>query len=388
MKILHIISSGGMYGAEAVILNMSRTLNESSHSSILGVFSNSANPNLQLHEVAIAQGIDSHLISCAGQIDRTVPASIRELIARTNADIVHAHGYKADIYSYFALRQSAVPLISTCHTWYDNDLAVSLYGRADRFVLRSYAAVVAVSEEVSQRLLKAGVRKDRVHIVRNGIDLRPFDNASPLLRSVSSQDQPPIVGLVGRLATEKGVDIFLRAAARVLVELPSTKFVVVGEGPDREQLELLINELQIRRNVSMLGRRDDMPSVYASLDIMVSASRQEGLPIAILEGMASSLPIIATAVGAVPTVILDGRTGVLIPAENVETLASEIIKLLPNQTRRQNLGSAAKKLVEEEFSAQRMTADYLRIYEQAIATKKQTATTPSDSSAVPQGKTK
>jgi glycosyltransferase involved in cell wall biosynthesis len=388
MKILHIISSGGMYGAEAVILNMSRTLNDSSHSSILGVFANSVNPNLQLHEVAVAQGIDSHLISCAGQIDRTVPASIRALAARTNADIVHAHGYKADIYSYFALRQSAVPLVSTCHTWYDNDLTVSLYGRADRFVLRSYAAVVAVSEEVRQRLLKAGVRDEKIHIIRNGIDLRPFDNAPPSLGDISSQNRFPTVGLVGRLATEKGVDIFLRAAARVLIELPSAKFVVVGDGPDREQLELLIEEMQIRDNVSLLGRRDDMPSVYASLDIMVSASRQEGLPIAILEGMASSLPIIATAVGAVPTVVLDGRTGVLVPSEDIEALASQIVKLLPDQTRRQHLGDAAKKLVEEEFSAQRMTADYLRVYEQAIATKKQAAGTPSFSSATPQGKTK
>ncbi|WP_433966267.1 glycosyltransferase family 4 protein [Tunturiibacter gelidiferens] len=349
MKILHIISSGGMYGAEAVILNMSRTLNESTHSSILGVFSNSANPNLQLHKIATAQGIESHLISCTGQIDRTVSTSIRDLAARSNADIVHAHGYKADIYSYFALRQSVVPRVSTCHTWYDNDLTVSLYGMADRFVLRSYAAVVAVSEEVRQRLLKAGVCREKIHIIRNGIDLRPFDKAPPSLRSISSLDQPPIVGLVGRLATEKGVDIFLRAAARVLVELPSTKFVVVGEGPDREQLELLIDELQISSSVSMLGRRDDMPSVYASLDIMVSASRQEGLPIAILEGMASGLPIIATAVGAVPTLVFDGRTGVLIAAENVEILASEIIKLLPNQTRRQSLGSAAKNLLKKSF---------------------------------------
>src|ERR1700760_656958 len=113
MNILHIISSSGMYGAEAVILNMSRTLNEGSHSSILGVFSNSANPNLQLHEAAIAQDIESHLISCFGQIDRTVPSSIRELAARTNADVVHAHGYKADIYCYFALHGSTVPLVST-----------------------------------------------------------------------------------------------------------------------------------------------------------------------------------------------------------------------------------------------------------------------------------
>ena len=133
---------------------MSRTLNEGSHSSVLGVFSNSANPNLQLHEAAAREGIESHLIPCNGQIDRTVPTSIRDLAARTNADIVHAHGYKADIYTYFALRGSDLPLVSTCHTWYDNDLFVSLYGMADRLVLRSFAAVVAVSDEVKQAAIE------------------------------------------------------------------------------------------------------------------------------------------------------------------------------------------------------------------------------------------
>jgi len=359
-----------MYGAEAVILNMSRTLNEASHSSVLGVFSNSANPNLQLHEAAAKEGIESHLISCTGQIDRTVLASIRELVSRTNADIVHAHGYKADIYTYLALRRTGTPLVSTCHTWYDNDLSVTLYGMADRFVLRNYAAVVGVSDEVKQRLLKAGVHKDKINLVRNGIDLRPFTNAPPSLQSGLPGNPAPIVGLIGRLAIEKGVDVFLQAAARILMELPSTKFVVVGEGPDREKLESLIDELKIRENVSMLGQRADMPSVYASLDIMVSASRREGLPMAILEGMASGLPIVATSVGEVPTVVLDGRTGVVLPPEDPALLASAIVTLLKNPAERERLGVAARKLVEDEFSAQRMTADYLRVYEEAASRRK------------------
>jgi glycosyltransferase involved in cell wall biosynthesis len=366
VKILHIISSGGMYGAEAVILNMSHTLNAGSHSSVLGVFSNSANPNLQLHEAASRQGIESHLIQCNGQIDRTVTASIRELVARTGADVVHAHGYKADIYSYLALRSTKTPLVSTCHTWYDNNPMVTLYGIADRMVLRSFAEVVAVSDEVKQRLLKAGVDGSRVHLVRNGIDLRPFDAAAPTLReALASQTQ--IVGLVGRLSVEKGADIFIRAAALVLAELPSTRFVVVGDGPDRNKLESLIDELKIRENVSMLGRRDDMPSVYASLDVMVSASRQEGLPIAILEGMASSQPLIATPVGDVPTVILDGQTGVMVPPENPQLLAAQIAALLRDPAKREQLGTAARKLIEDEFSAARMTADYLDVYQAAIS---------------------
>jgi glycosyltransferase involved in cell wall biosynthesis len=363
MRILHIISSGGMYGAEAVILNLLRTLRDGPNQAALGVFSNSANPNQQLHLAASAEGFESHLIPCQGQIDRTTIASIRELVAKTGADVVHAHGYKADIYTYLALRGSNTALVSTCHTWYDTDRLVSLYGKVDRLVLRKYARVVAVSEEVRQRLLQAGVREEKIRMVRNGIDLRPFDGAVPCPLEGSG----PVVGLVGRLAWEKGVDIFLAAAARVLVEFPETRFVVVGEGPDREKLERLIDELKIRKSVSMLGRRDDMPSVYAALDVMVSSSRQEGLPMAILEGMASGRALIATAVGEVPTVVLDEKTGVVVPPENAELVAGAIAGLLRDPAKRARLGSAARQLIEDEYSAARMTADYLRVYDEAIA---------------------
>jgi glycosyltransferase involved in cell wall biosynthesis len=368
VKILHIISSGGMYGAEAVILNMSHTLNQGPHSSILGVFSNSPNPNLELHHAATRAGIESHLIPCQGQIDRSAVTAIRQLATQTGADIVHAHGFKADLYCYYALRHTRTPLISTCHTWYDNNPLVTFYGVVDRRALRHFDAVVAVSDEVKQRLLKAGVSPNKIHIIRNGIDLQPFDNIRPSLRNEANPDELT-VGLVGRLSVEKGVDIFLRAAARVLTGLPATKFVLIGDGPDRDKLESLIDELRIRSGVSMLGRRDDMPAVYASLDIMVSSSRQEGLPMAILEGMASSRPLIATAVGEVPTVVLDNQNGILLPPENPELLANAIISLLQSPTERQRLGTAARERIADEFSATRMTADYLRVYQEAIAAK-------------------
>ncbi len=374
MKILHIISSGGMYGAEAVILNMSRMLNEGGHSSMLGVFSNSSNPNLQLHESAVKEGVESHLIACAGQIDRRVPARIRALVAETGADVVHAHGYKGDVYAYLALRGSRTPLMSTCHNWLENSAMVALYGRLDRYVLRSYAAVVAVSNEVKQWLLGAGVREEKIHLIRNGIDLRPFDAAPPSLREERGLERAVLVGWIGRLSHEKGVDIFLRTAARVLVEFPEVRFVVVGDGPDRDKVEALIDDLKLRGSVFLLGRRDDMPSVYASLDVMVSSSRQEGLPMAILEGMASGLPLVATAVGDVPSVVLDGRTGVVVPVGEEESLAARLLQLLRDKALRERYGVAGRKLVEQEFSARRMTDAYLRVYEEVIATEKRIET--------------
>src|SRR3984885_5882555 len=136
MRVLHIISSGGMYGAEAVILNLSRSLNEGPHYSLLGVFSNSSNPNLQLHEVALKEGIEPHLIPCKGQVDRTAISSIRELAVQTGADIVPAPGSKAAIYVSLAWRRTRIPVVSTCHTWYGTSRLGFLYGAVDRLVLR------------------------------------------------------------------------------------------------------------------------------------------------------------------------------------------------------------------------------------------------------------
>lgn len=365
MKVLHLISSGGMYGAEAVILNLSRILNEGGHSSEVAAFSNSANPNLQLHERALQEGIQSHLIPCSGQVDRTALNTVREIVARSGADVVHAHGFKADVYAYLALRRMDLPLVSTCHTWYDTDWLVTLYGRIDRMVLRRFARVVAVSDEVRRQLLAAGVREDRIRMVRNGIDLRPFENMAPGLRLEMAAGDTPIVGLVGRLAHSKGVDVYLEAAARVLSNGAQARFVVVGEGPDHTTLEHKIDELKLCGQATMLGRRDDMPAVYASMDIMVSASRQEGLPMAILEGMASGLPLVATAVGEVPTVVEDGRTGLLVPSEDVGALAAGIARLLHDPAERARMGTAARQRIREEYSADRMAEDYLRVYDEA-----------------------
>jgi len=366
MKVLHVISSGGMYGAEAVILNLSRTLNEGGHGSVLGIFNNSAEPNLQFYEAAQKDGIEAHLISCQGQIDRSVPRSIAHLAREVQADVIHAHGYKADVYVYLARRTLRIPMVSTCHTWYDNDLFVRVYGAIDRWVLKSYAAVVAVSEDVKARLVKSGVDESKVRLIQNGIDLRPFVT----MRADDDQVErglPLRVGLVGRLSPEKGVDLFIRAAAQVLLDIPSARFEIVGDGPLHAELQLLIEELKLTSNVFLLGRCIDMAGFYQSLDLLVSSSRHEGLPIALLEGMASGLPLVATAVGAVPSLVLDGETGRLVPANDVSELAKNILELLDTSELRRQYGEAARKRIETGFSAERMTSEYLNVYQHVVS---------------------
>lgn len=371
MKILHIISSGGMYGAEAVILNTSRTLNRGGHTSLLGIFSNSARPNLELHECAHREGIESHLISCRGQADTGVPARIRALALSTGADVIHAHGYKADVYCYLAMRRSSIALISTCHNWLDDTRLVTTYGILDRWILRRYAAVIAVSEEVKKRLIVSGISPHKISLIRNGIDLRPFEAAHPSLREHAHTPSDLLVGWIGRLSPEKGPDLFVRAASRVHAQLPLVRFLLVGEGPGREEIERLIAELGLVEVVDLAGRRSDMPAVYASFDLMVSSSRREGLPMAVLEGMATGLPWVATSVGDVPTIIQDGRTGLVVPSEDVNGMAEATTRLLQNREERAQMGAAARALVEREYSSERMTAEYLGVYLRAAAVKGQ-----------------
>ncbi len=361
-----MISSGGMYGAEAVILQLAGTMTRwgPGDESTLGIFDNRANPNEEFRLVAVRAGLNVEPIVCRGQVDRTVPARIRAVAEATGADVVHAHGYKADLYCWAGLRGRGVPLVSTCHTWYDNGPALRVYGVLDRAVLRGFAGVVAVSAEVRERLLAAGVAAERISLIPNGIDPKPYAAAAP---GSGEGGGGPVVGLVGRLAPEKGVDVFVRAAALVRARLPEARFVVYGEGPGRGALEALVLELGIGEAVALSGRQENMPAAFASMDVMVSASRQEGLPMALLEGMASGRAIVATAVGEVPTVLAHERTGVLVGSEDVAAMAAAIEDLLRRPERRRVLGEAARQEVQERFSAEAMTGRYREVYATAIA---------------------
>lgn len=362
MNILHLISSGGMYGAEAVILNLSHVLQRQGHTSVIASFDNASH---QLHERALAEELTSVLIPCKGQFSPLTLQAIRTVVREHGIDVLHAHGYKADLYAWAALRSVGTPLVSTCHTWYDNDLAVRVYGALDRRVLRSFACVVAVSAEVEQRLLTSGVRPDRIRRIRNGVDVQAFSEAA---RSRASRTAETLrVGLVGRLSREKGVDVFIDAVAQVAEAVPFAEFVVVGEGPDRAELEAKIRAHKLQGRLQLLGHRDAMLPVYAGLDVLVSASRQEGLPVALLEGMASGLAPVVTTVGEVPTVVESESSGILVAPGEAGTLATAMLQVLTDSDLRLRLGASARARIEQEFSADRMAERYGEVYRQAAA---------------------
>lgn len=368
MKILQLISSEGKYGAETMLLCLVKSLALLGHENVIGVFRNSHCPHTEVAEAARLEGLKVEIIPCDGKIDRRAVDVIRHCLQIHSIDLVHTHGYKANFYGYLAARGKGVPAVATYHLdWPDRGLALRLYHLFDRLVVRRFGKIAAVSEAVARSLRRSGVPSAKIVTIDNGIDLSPFAQARPILQEEISERPDALIGLVGRLTPQKGCEYFLRAAQRVLIDFPRTLFVLVGEGPDRRKLEELVRDLNIAERVIFAGHREDMPGVYASLDILVLPSINEGLPMTLIEAMAAARPVIATPVGAIPKLIIPEQTGLLVNPRDPVGLAAALGRLISNPDLRHRLGRDGQAWVMRRFSAEAMAQQYAEIYQEVDA---------------------
>jgi len=361
MNVLHLISSEGFYGAENVVASLAMTLRQMDHSVHVGVFVNEHCPRNNTIEEMRKLSLDVHPIQCEGRLDHRALCSIRGLLRDTKTQLLHTHVYKADIYGYLAAVGLSLPLISTCHLWTRHSRLVRIYESLDSLVLRGFDKIVAVSDPIAQQLRQTGIPVGKVVTIDNGIDLSRF-SASHLPQRAADASGPLVVGTVGRLVSQKGMDYFLGAARQILDQKLNVLFKIVGDGPDRAGLERLASRLGIADRVIFTGGRDDMPLIYPSFDIFVLASVDEGLPMVVLEAMASGLPVVTTTVGALPKVVDSGVTGLLVPPRDATALANAILSLLESAYVRQQMGILGKVAVQE-YSSWRMTLKYLSVYE-------------------------
>lgn len=368
VKILQLISSEGKYGAETMLLCLVKSLALLGHENVIGVFRNSHCPHTEVAEAARLEGLKVEIIPCDGKIDRRAVDVIRHCLQIHSIDLVHTHGYKANFYGYLAARGKGVPAVATYHLdWPDRGLALRLYHLFDRLVVRRFGKIAAVSEAVARSLRRSGVPSAKIVTIDNGIDLSPFAQARPILQEEISERPDALIGLVGRLTPQKGCEYFLRAAQRVLIDFPRTLFVLVGEGPDRRKLEELVRDLNIAERVIFAGHREDMPGVYASLDILVLPSINEGLPMTLIEAMAAARPVIATPVGAIPKLIIPEQTGLLVNPRDPVGLAAALGRLISNPDLRHRLGRDGQVWVMRRFSAEAMAQQYAEIYQEVDA---------------------
>ncbi len=367
MRILHLISSVGLFGAERVAIELSKSLKKTYHCEpILGVIRNVYNPHEEISEEAKRNDILYTVFSCRSQLDFKLVFSIREFIKKNRVDIIHCHGYKSNFYGLLASK-GQVPSVTTNHNWLTAHWKLKTYCFLDSLWIRFFDRIVAVSNEVKKDMLRYKIPEEKIRVIDNGIALERFAKlveTKNMKNRLGFDEKIRIIGTIGSLVIEKGHIYLLEAARQILDVVKDLKFLMIGDGPLRKPLEEKSEELGIKKHVIFMGQRKDIPELLMAMDIFVLPSIKEGLPVALLEAMAAKRPVIATRVGAIPKVIENKDIGILVEPKDINELRDAIMNLINDPGRRNLLAREGFSRVCMDFSSDEMGKHYLKLYKE------------------------
>jgi L-malate glycosyltransferase len=288
---------------------------------------------------------------------RALMREARDLIRRHDIRVLHSNSAGPCQWLAPVARNMRLPLLVHLHIGY---LRRSRYV----FLLHQASLVVGVSRQVVESFLDDGMSAEKTEVIYNGIDfsrLRPKADAA-LRRGLGIPQDATIVATIGSLIRRKGQDILLRAFS-LLDAARKRHLLIVGDGPERANLERLAAELGTAERVAFLGYSNDIGSICSASEILALASRMDSFGLVLAEAGYFGLPVVATAVGGIPEVVEDGVTGLLVPPEDPEALAAALARLIDDRDYRVQLGRAGKERVEARFSVERMAENFHEAYE-------------------------
>jgi glycosyltransferase involved in cell wall biosynthesis len=304
---------------------------------------------------------------------------LRREIRAGRPDVVHTHTAKAGALGRLAARRARVPVV--VHTFHGHVLeayfsrpVARAFVEAERRLARGTDALIAVSAAVRDELLALGIGdRRRWRVIPLGLELDPLlselPDVAPARAALGLPTDLPVVGIVGRLAPIKDHRTFLRAAARLAGQRPDVHFAVVGDGELRGELEPAFRA-SLGERVTFTGWVRDLPALYASLDVVALTSRNEGTPVSLIEAAAARRPVVATRVGGVADVVVDGRSGVLVPRGDDAALADAVEEIIGQPGRARAMGEAGRAHVSERFSARVLVDRIADLYEELLAAKR------------------
>lgn len=300
-----------------------------------------------------------------------IRSEVRVFLGRTRPLILHSHRYKENILAGMAKKKGDVKrLVQTVHGIGEpfkgiRQLKSQAYSMANiYFTIKYFDRVIAVSDDIHRKLVRY-LAPDKVVTIHNAIDPNGSipGRDSELVRSeFGIGNDIPVIGSVGRMVPVKGFELFLAMAKAILTVRPEVKFMLVGDGPQRAELERKARELGITESVIFTGFRNDVTDLINCLDIFAMTSYHEGIPMALLEAMAMKKAVVSTAVGGIPEIIQDGVSGILVDSNDAGQLSAASLRLLANSDARLNLAEAARSRIEEEFSIISLRERVCRLY--------------------------
>jgi len=363
--VAHILSSFGMGGQERVAFDLAASQLRAGWR--VSAVSLAPPPDGPLAAEFRAAGAEVDRVSRPKPgVDPVLVLRLARWLRKHNVELAHTHNRMALIYGAPAARLSGAAVVHTKHGNNPRGGArLMLAKAAGRFV----HAFVAVSDETAEFARKRNeIDERRLLVIPNGIELGRFHPEPAarerVRRELGIAPDAWVVGTAGRIAAEKNHALLVRAMAPLVG--PNLRLVIAGDGPLLAELTELVRTLGLTRTVHLLGARSDVPDVLNAMDVLAMSSETEGLPLVVLEAMATGLPVVSTAVGGIPNVIEEGQTGFLVPRGDEQGLRDRIVKLHAAPAETRACGARARATAVTKYSGERMQRDYLELYARVL----------------------
>jgi len=330
----------------------------------------------------VIEGIHVHRVGVKGDISsiyrrgRYILSAVkkaREINKKTPFNIIHAHIFAGSLAGAIAGRELDLPIVTTIHGLYsklwDKIIEKTFFPKQmEKFIIKlPYDKIIAVSQVTANQVKDLGVPPEKVEVIPNGVNLEKFNPKVKSIKKNLGIKEDRIVAFFGRVWKVKGVEYLVKAVPLVVNKISNVKFLIVGEGPQKESLMKLAEDLGISEHVMFHAPIDypKMPAYIKASYCVVLPSLMEGLPVTALEAMACGVPVVATRVGGTPEVVKDGENGFLLKPGRPELIAEKVIQLLKDEKMRKRMGEAGRKFVEK-FDWDIIANRTLEVYQKAI----------------------
>jgi len=364
-SILLLESKFGLGGSERITYDVVRRLDVQRYRPVLCTLYEPG----EVGEWFIRDGYRFYSRLITHRYDPRAFGKLRSIIQREHVELVFLINQPLTCFWGFIMsKYCRIPVVAAVHDKFIGEQSLKL--RLNRFLMNKMDVILAVAQgQRDQLVTRQYIREDIVRVVYNGIDLdhfKPQVEREEQCRLLGLNSKAPIVGTVARLVHLKGVDVFLKAAEAVLKKFPSTQFVVVGDGPESHELKRMSQTLGIASSVRFLGSRGDVADTARVFNVGVLSSRTEALPMAILEYMSLSVPVIATNVGGVSEMVGHGETGLLISEDDPSALAGALEVLLSDPHKARKMGLRGRAKVESCFQISNTVSRTEQLFEKLL----------------------
>jgi glycosyltransferase involved in cell wall biosynthesis len=370
LKVVFITGALSFGGLERVVINLCRNLDSRRFKAVVICLKNRGELANELEEAGI------EVICLDANRHRLFKyfnwVRLAKIIHTQRPAVIHTHNTAAFIDA--AMAYSIAPGCGFIHTDHNRNFPDSLrYMFAERLASYLSYRIIAVSEENKENLIRyEKISRRKIEIINNGIDQEKFNltiDVDAAKNNLGVADFDFLIGTVAVLRQEKGLNFFIKAIPMVLEKHPNTGFVIIGDGPLRDELEKIADNVGVRNNLVFLGSRTDVPELLQLFDIFVLPSLWEGLPMSLLEAMAAGKCILASNVGGIPSAIRNGIDGLLIPAQSENKIADNLIKLRENTALRNQYAQSARLRFKENYTVEGMVEKYQKLYLEAFERK-------------------